>query len=264
MDINTLIFITALLFGGIIGSFLNVVILRLPKEEASIVFPASHCPRCKAILHWYENIPVLSYLVLRGKCHHCKAKISLQYPVVELSLALLSAALVQKFGLSVNYAGYFLFIAALLVIIWIDLYHQIIPDVISLPGIVLGFIFSLVNPSLHWQSSLIGILAGGGVLYAIALFYFLWRKIDGMGGGDIKLLAMIGAFLGWQALPFVILASSLSGTFVGLLAMLKQKKGGQTRIPFGPFLSISALLYLFFQERILELYQLYLTYSFPS
>ncbi len=264
MDINTLSLIPALLFGGIIGSFLNVVILRLPQEDASIVFPASHCPECKTDLQWYENIPVLSYLVLRGKCHHCKTSISLQYPVVELSMALLSAALVHKFGLSISCAGYFIFTAALLVIIWIDLYHQIIPDVISLPGIILGFLFSLVSPALHWQSSLLGILAGGGALYAVAQLYYLWRKVDGMGGGDIKLLAMIGAFLGWQALPFVILASSLSGTFIGLLAMLKQKKGGQTRIPFGPFLSLAALSYLFFQEQIWELYQLYLHYSFPS
>jgi leader peptidase (prepilin peptidase) / N-methyltransferase len=264
MDINTLYLIIALLFGGIVGSFLNVVILRLPNENESIVFPASHCTSCNTDLHWYENIPVLSYLVLRGKCKHCKEKISLQYPVVELSMALLSAALVNKFGLGINTAGYFTFTAALLVIIWIDIYLQIIPDVISLPGIILGFLFACISPTLTWQSSLIGILTGGGVLYAIALLYFLWRKVDGMGGGDIKLLAMIGAFLGWQALPFVIFASSLSGTFVGLLAMIKQKKGGQTRIPFGPFLSIAALLYLFFQEQIWNLYQLYLNYSFPS
>ncbi len=264
MDINTLYLLVALLFGGIVGSFLNVVILRLPNEDESIVFPASHCTSCNTDLHWYENIPVLSYLVLRGKCKHCKEKISLQYPVVELSMALLSAALVNRFGFSINAAGYFIFTAALLVIIWIDIYLQIIPDVISLPGIILGFLFAFVSPTLTWQSSLIGILAGGGVLYSIALLYLLWRKIDGMGGGDIKLLAMIGAFLGWQALPFVILASSLSGTFVGLIAMIKQKKGGQTRIPFGPFLSISALLYLFFQEQVWYLYQLYLNYSFPS
>jgi len=264
MDINTLYLLVALLFGGIVGSFLNVVILRLPNEDESIVFPASHCTSCNTELHWYENIPVLSYLVLRGKCKHCKENISLQYPVVELSMALLSAALVNKFGLSINTAGYFVFTAALLVIIWIDIYLQIIPDVISLPGIILGFLFAFVSPTLSWQSSGIGILAGGGVLYAIALIYFLWRKVDGMGGGDIKLLAMIGAFLGWQALPFVIFASSISGTLVGLLAMIKQKKGGQTRIPFGPFLSIAALFYLFFQERVWYLYQLYLNYSFPS
>ncbi len=264
MDTNTLYLLTALFFGAIVGSFLNVVILRLPNKEESIVFPASHCPQCHTDLHWYENIPVLSYLALRGKCHHFKKHISLQYPVVELCMALLSTALVQQFGLSFETAGYFIFSAALLVIIWIDIHHQIIPDVISLPGIGIGFLFSFINPGVSWQSSLIGILAGGGILYSIALLYFFWRKVDGMGGGDIKLLAMIGAFLGWQSLPFVIFASSLSGSIVGLLAMIKQKKGGQTRIPFGPFLSLAALGYLLYQKQIMGLYQLYLNYSFPS
>jgi leader peptidase (prepilin peptidase)/N-methyltransferase len=258
MDIILLVLITAFFFGAIVGSFLNVVILRLPNEGESVVFPASHCTSCMADLHWYENIPILSFLLLRGKCSHCKAKISFQYPVVELSMAILSAALVQQFGLTTTTAGYFLFCAALLVIIWIDVRHQIIPDLISLPGIIIGFLFSFICPVLYWMDSLFGILAGGGILYAIACLYFLWRKVDGMGGGDIKLLAMIGAFLGWQALPFVILASSLSGTVVGLLAMIKQKKGGQTRIPFGPFLSVAALAYLFFQEEIFLLYELYL------
>lgn len=265
-SMNILLFVlgSAFCFGAIVGSFLNVVILRLPNKEESVVFPASHCTSCMADLHWYENIPVLSFLVLRGKCGHCQAKISFQYPVVELSMAVLSAALVQRFGLTIATAGYFLFCAALLVIIWIDIHHQIIPDVISLPGIIIGLLFSTICSVLYWKDSLFGILAGGGILYAIALLYFLWRKIDGMGGGDIKLLAMIGAFLGWQSLPFVILASSLSGTVVGLLAMIKQKKGGQTRIPFGPFLSISALAYLFFQEKIFLLYEIYLNAVIPG
>ncbi len=264
MDILLFVLSTAFCFGAIVGSFLNVVILRLPNDEESIVFPASHCTSCMADLHWYENIPVLSFLVLRGRCSHCKEKISFQYPLVELSMGLLSAALVQKFGISITTAGYFLFCAALLVIIWIDVQHQIIPDVISLPGIIIGLLFSFISPALSWQDSLIGILVGGGILYAIAGLYFLWRKVDGMGGGDIKLLAMIGAFLGWQALPFVILASSLSGTVVGLIAMIKQKKGGQTRIPFGPFLSLAALAYLFFSNQIMQLYQLYLNATIPG
>jgi len=264
MDITTFFISSGFLFGAVVGSFLNVVILRLPNEEESIVFPASHCTSCLADLHWYENIPIFSFLVLRGKCSHCNAKISFQYPLVELSMALLSAALVQRFGLSVTTAGYFLFCAALVVIIWIDIHHQIIPDVISLPGIIIGLLFSLVNPVITWKASLIGILAGGGILYAIALLYFMFRKVDGMGGGDIKLLAMIGAFLGWQSLPFVIFTSALTGSVVGLLAMIKQKKGGQTRIPFGPFLSLAALTYLFFSDKVHLLYQWYLHMSFPS
>ncbi len=262
MEPLTLTLLFALLFGAMIGSFLNVVILRLPTDDESIVFPASHCPRCQKVLAWYENIPILSFLFLRGRCGHCHEKISLQYPVVELCMALLSAAIVHRFGLTITAAGYFLFCAALVVIIWIDLKHQIIPDVISLPGIVLGLIFSLVSPALSWQDSLIGLLVGGGVLYAIALFYFLWRKQEGMGGGDIKLLAMVGAFLGWQALPFVIFASSLSGSIIGILVMITQGKGAKTRIPFGPFLSLAALGYLFFSEQVNALYRFYLHGSF--
>ncbi len=173
-------------------------------------------------------------------------------------MALLSAALVHRFGLSITSAGYFIFCAALLVTIWIDIEHQIIPDVISLPGILMGFIFSLISPELTWQDSLIGLFIGGGVLYAIALLYYLWKKQEGMGGGDIKLLAMIGAFLGWQALPFVIFASSFTGATIGIIAMVKQGKGGKTRIPFGPFLSLAALAYLFFPEQVDRLYQFYL------
>jgi leader peptidase (prepilin peptidase)/N-methyltransferase len=178
-------------------------------------------------------------------------------------MALLSVALVYRFQLSLATAGYFIFCAALLVIIFIDIHHQIIPDVISLPGILVGFLFALVSDTVTWQSSLIGILAGGGVLYAVAFLYALLRKIDGMGGGDIKLLAMLGAWLGWQSLPFIILVSSTTGSIVGLIAMRSQKKGGQTRIPFGPFLSLAALVYTFFSEKILYFYYLYLSGQWP-
>ncbi|MFH0784800.1 MAG: prepilin peptidase [Pseudomonadota bacterium] len=255
--------IIAFLFGAIVGSFLNVVILRLPEENQSIVFPASHCPQCSSPLSWFENIPILSYIFLRGKCGHCNKSISLQYPLVELLMAIVTVALVHRFQVSLVTVGYFFFSAALLVIIFIDIRLQIIPDTISLPGIVLGFLFSLVSDTVTWQSSLIGLLAGGGVLYAVALTYALLRKIDGMGGGDIKLLAMIGAWLGWQALPFVIFMSSATGAIIGIIAMRRQNKGGQTRIPFGPFLSLAALLYIFFSESILYYYTLYLNGQWP-
>lgn len=258
MELEIIILVFSLLLGAIVGSFLNVVILRLPQENGSVVYPASHCPKCKATLSWFENIPLLSYLVLRGRCRHCSIKISMQYPLVELLMALLSCAVFVKFGLSITSAGYFIFSAALLVIIWIDIHHQIIPDVISLPGIFAGFCFSFVNSTLTWQDSLIGLLAGGGVLYAIAIGYYLLRKQEGMGGGDIKLLAMIGAFLGWQSLLFVIFFSSLSGTIIGIAVLVKQGKGGASRIPFGPFLSTAALVFLFFQEQIFYYFNMYL------
>ena len=255
---DTVASLFSFLFGAVVGSFLNVVILRLPDEEQSIVYPGSHCTSCGTELHWYENIPIVSYLALRGRCRSCKTKISLQYPVVELCMGLLTLALFQVFGLSFAFFFYFLFAAALLVIIFIDIHHQIIPDVISLPGIVIGFAGSFFNPLVSWQQSGIGILIGGGILYSIAFGYYLFTKRDGMGGGDIKLLAMIGAFLGWQSLLFVVFASSLSGSIVGLLAMIRQGKGGRTRIPFGPFLALSALSWLFFEPQILALWQWYM------
>lgn len=258
MDLHVLVSIFAFVFGAVIGSFLNVVILRLPSDNSSIAYPASHCPQCATTLRWFDNIPLLSYALLLGRCRYCKASISLQYPVVELLMALLSLAVYIRFDLTVTAAGYLLFCAALLAIIWIDIYHQIIPDTISLPGIVLGFCFSLVTPVLTWQDSLIGLVAGGGSLYLIALFYLLLRKQDGMGGGDIKLLGMIGAFLGWQSLLFVVFFSSLTGAIVGIACIIRQKSGTATRIPFGPFLSIAALMFLFFQEQIFYFFRMYM------
>ena len=240
------------LLGAVVGSFLNVVILRLPTEGESIVFPASHCPGCKTPISWYDNLPIISYLLLRARCRACRKPISLQYPLVELAMALLTLALYTKFGLTIEFFFYFLFLAGLLAIIFIDIRHQIIPDVISLPGIIIGFAGSLLHHQVTWQQSALGILSGGGILLAIAGGYYLLTGREGMGGGDIKLLGMIGAFLGWQSLLFVIFSSSLSGSLVGIAAMFKQKKGGQTRIPFGPFLALSAILYLFFRHDILR------------
>ena len=260
---DTIFSIFSFLFGAVVGSFLNVVILRLPDPNQSIAFPASHCPRCATPLHWYENIPIASYLILRGQCRTCREKISMQYPLVELGMGLLSLTLFHQFGPSMSYLVYFVFVAALLAIIVIDIYHQIIPDLISLPGIILGFIASFFIPEVTWQQSALGILLGGGVLYAIALIYYLLTKRDGMGGGDIKLLAMIGAFLGWQSLLFVVFFSSLTGSIIGIAAMFRQKKGGRTRIPFGPFLATSAMAWLFFKPQILNLWAWYINLTMP-
>jgi len=246
----TIIIVFSIILGASVGSFLNVVILRLPEEDSSIVFPASRCPKCLQVIKWYDNIPILSFILLKQKCRNCATPISWQYPLVELTMALLSVALLFKFGFTFAMPIYFVFTAALLVVIVIDFYHKIIPDVISLPGIVIGFLCSFFNPVVTWQQSGIGLLIGGGVLYAIAAGYYLFTKREGMGGGDIKLLAMIGAFLGWQSLPFVVFGSSIIGAVVGIGAMAKQKKGGKTMIPYGPFLSIAALLYMFYRELI--------------
>ncbi len=249
--------ILATIFGALVGSFLNVVILRLPAEGESIVFPASHCPKCQTPLHWYENIPVFSFLILRGRCRSCHNSISWQYPLVESAMAALSYAIFMLVGASPLFLIYFVFCAALLVIILIDFYHQIIPDVISLPGIILGFAAAFINPLLTWQDSGLGIIIGGGTFYLIAAGYYLIAKRAGMGGGDIKLLAMIGAFLGWQSLPFVIFASALLGSIIGIFAMIEQKKGGKTVIPYGPFLAAASIIYVFFSQEILYFFTKY-------
>ncbi len=248
----------ALVFGAAVGSFLNVVILRLPREDVSIAYPASHCPLCQHPLSWWENIPLLSYLLLRGSCHNCRASISWMYPLVEFAMAVFSARLFWQYGPSIEFGRLFVFFAALLVIIFIDIHHQIIPDRISLPGIVLGVATSPFSETITWQQSGLGVLLGGGLLYMVAWGYLVMAKRDGMGGGDIKLLAMIGAFLGWQSLLYVVFASSLSGSVIGIIAMLRQGKGGKTRIPFGPFLAFGAITWVLFQQQIMLLWRMYL------
>ena len=253
-----IILVPAFVFGTIIGSFLNVVILRLPLPGTSVVFPASHCPNCKTALKWYENIPILSYLFLGGKCGHCKNRISLQYPTVELLTGLMAAGNIAAFGLSVATLILFAFCATLITIIWIDIHHQIIPDVISKPGIIIGFCFSFISPIVNWQDSLIGLVTGWAIFFTISFAYRLIRGQEGLGGGDAKLLALLGAFLGWQSLLFIIFTSSFTGSIAGLIAMPIQKKGGSTRIPFGPFLALSGLSYLFFKDQIHYLFYLYI------
>lgn len=245
--------IFAFVFGAMVGSFLNVCIYRLPKGE-SVVFPPSHCPNCDYRIRFYDNIPVISYLLLGGKCRSCKSRISPQYPVVELINGLLTLFLFIKFGPTWTFLFLFLFCSALVVITFIDLEHQIIPDLISLPGIVIGFAASFFLPWLGWKNSLVGILIGGGCLLIIAYGYQFLTKKEGMGGGDIKLLAMMGAFLGWRSVPFIIFVSSLVGSIIGITLMLVQKKDAKLAIPFGPFLAFGAILYIFFGKEMIWWY----------
>ncbi|CAG0953529.1 leader peptidase (prepilin peptidase) / N-methyltransferase [Geobacteraceae bacterium] len=245
--------IFSFLLGAAVGSFLNVCIYRLPAGE-SIVSPPSRCPACGARIRPWHNIPILGWLILRGKCRDCGAPISPRYPLVELLNGLLTLALFLKFGPSLTFLVLFVFCSALVAITFIDLDHQIIPDVISLPGIVVGFACSFVLPWLGWKSSLIGIVAGGGSLLLVAWLYELFTKKEGMGGGDIKLLAMMGAFLGWRSVPFIIFASSLIGSVIGVTLMLIQKKDGKLAIPFGPFLAAGAVLYIFYGKAIITWY----------
>lgn len=243
----------AFVFGAVVGSFLNVCIFRMPKSE-SVVFPPSHCTRCDYVIRWYDNIPMLSYLFLRGKCRRCGEPISLQYPLVEFINGALALALFLKFGPGFAFGVLFLFCSALVVITFIDLEHQIIPDSISLPGIVIGFVVSFFIPGFGWLNSLIGIVAGGGSLLLVAYGYQLIAKKDGMGGGDIKLLAMMGAFFGWKAVLFIIFAASVAGSVIGIGVMLAQKKDSTLAIPFGPFLATAAVLYIFYGKQIIFWY----------
>ena len=245
--------LVSFMFGAMIGSFLNVCIFRLPREE-SVVTPGSQCPYCRKPIEFYDNIPVISYLLLRGKCRRCDGPISLQYPLVEGITALLSLALFVRFGPSLSYLFYFSFVAALIAITVIDLYHQIIPDVISLPGIGVGLLASLVLPRLAFFDSLIGMIAGGGSLFVVATLYQWLFKREGMGGGDVKLLAMIGAFLGWKAVIVTILLSSLVGSITGIAVMIGKGKDFKYAIPFGPFLSLGAVLSLFYGEALIGWY----------
>jgi len=243
----------ALLFGMTVGSFLNVCICRMPKGE-SVVSPPSHCPRCDYRIRWYDNIPVVSYLFLRGRCRGCGVRISLQYPLVELLNGVLTLALFLRFGPTLAFAVLFVFCSALLVITFIDIEHQIIPDEISLPGIVIGFICSFFLEGHSWLNSLLGILLGGGSLLLVAYVYQWLTGKEGMGGGDIKLLAMMGAFLGWKSVLFIIFASSLIGSVVGVSIMLLQKKDSKFAIPFGPYLAFGAVLYIFYGRQIIHWY----------
>ncbi|HIJ87240.1 MAG TPA: prepilin peptidase [Desulfuromonadales bacterium] len=245
--------VVAFIFGMVVGSFLNVCICRIPKDE-SIVSPPSHCPRCSSKICWYDNIPVASYLLLRGKCRGCGARISPQYPLVELLNGTLTLLLFLRFGPTLAFAALFLFCSALVVITFIDIEHQIIPDEISLSGIVIGFVLSFFLKGHSWLNSLFGILLGGGTLLLVAYTYQRLTGKDGMGGGDIKLLAMMGAFLGWKAVPFIIFASSLVGSLIGISLMLFQKKDGKLAIPFGPYLAFGAVLYIFYGKPLIRWY----------
>lgn len=268
MPNDLVLYLFSFLIGSVLGSFLNVCIYRLPREE-SIVFPPSHCTDCGHKIKFYHNIPVLSYIFLGGRCADCKARISLIYPAVEILSGLLLAALVYNFGLTLNTLFYTLFIYALLVITFIDLEYMIIPNVISIPGIIVGLVFNALRTD--WQysrelmggldmslgdflallnqvpvlDSVFGVVLGGGVLFLIAFLYEVIRKREGMGMGDVKLLAMIGAFLGVNGVVFVILLSSVLGTLVGLTVILYKRGGLQYALPFGPFLSIAAAVYVF-------------------
>ncbi len=248
-----MILIFVFLIGAIAGSFLNVCIYRLPRHE-SIVFPASHCPHCGEPIKFYDNIPLVSYVILRGKCRNCKQNISGRYPIIETISGLLAIAIVIKYGLTLHSLLLLLLVFSLIIVTFVDLDFQIIPDILSIPGIIAGIGASFFIPTISWIDSILGILAGGGFLFIIAVAYKWLTNRDGMGGGDIKLLAMVGAWLGWKAVPFILLISSFIGALIGSISLLLAKKSLRYKIPFGPFISIAAVIYLFFGPEIINWY----------
>ncbi len=239
--------------GACIGSFLNVCIYRIPRNK-SIVFPRSFCPSCNNSIPFYFNIPILSYLILKGRCRYCKSKISLRYPFVEALTGCAAMGVVAKFGLTFESVFWFSFISILIIISFIDADFQIIPDIISIPGIILFSSSFVFIPEMSFGDTIKGIIAGGGSLYLVAIIYYYIRKQEGMGGGDIKLLAMIGAATGWQGVLFTIFFGSLLGTIAGMIIMITGAGHKKLRIPFGPYLSAGAAIYVFWGSSIIQWY----------
>jgi leader peptidase (prepilin peptidase) / N-methyltransferase len=246
------------LAGAAVGSFLNVCICRIP-EGLSIVFPTSRCPHCGHPIRYHDNIPLVSYLLLGGKCRDCRAKISLRYPLVELITAVFAGLLFWKYGLTSAYLAVFLFICTLIVITFIDLDHQIIPHILTLTGIPIFGVLAVLFMGLTLIDTLLGIMIGAGTLYFVAVYYEAMTGREGMGGGDVNLLAMLGAFLGWKALLFILLVSSLLGAVVGVILVVGKGKDMRYAVPFGPFLCTAAVLYLFFGELLNRRF-----FSFPA
>ncbi|MBW8004361.1 MAG: prepilin peptidase [candidate division NC10 bacterium] len=259
---NPFLVTSSFLLGLVVGSFCNVCIHRLPQGE-SIVIPRSRCPNCRTSIKAHDNIPVLSFLLLRRQCRSCGHRISWQYPVVELLTGSLFALTIFRFGLSWHTGILWAFVAALVIVTFIDLEHQIVPDVITLPGIAVGLTWSVLAALLLTNDhgaplsfspptpldALLGMLVGGGILYLVAVF-----SRGGMGGGDIKLTAMVGALLGWRAALLTIFLGTLSGSVIALVLLASGKKSRKDPMPFGPFLALGAVLALFWGEELIAGY----------
>jgi leader peptidase (prepilin peptidase)/N-methyltransferase len=251
--VNSLI---AGLAGLALGSFLNVVITRLPQGE-SVWGGRSRCPRCRQPLPWYDNIPLFSYLRLRGRCRSCGAAIPWRYPLVELAGGGMALALWHSFPDRLLLLAYAPLCLALIALTAIDLEHRLLPDAITIPGTILGLLLSMVLPHLSFQEATAGALVGAALFYGVGRFYEKWTGRRGLGGGDVKMMAMIGAFLGIWALPLVILVSAGLGTLTGLFLVLGQGPGALNQwrtipLPYGPFLAAGAWCYLFWGERLLN------------
>jgi len=252
MSGDTAAIVAIALLGLAIGSFLNVCIHRIPRR-ASIVRPSSRCPGCGYALRWFDNIPVISYASLGGRCRQCRAAISLRYPIVELATLTLFLAHVYVIGVTPVLVPRLLFACLMIVLFAIDLEHHLLPNVLTLPGTGAGFAFSLVLPP-GPVSSALGIVIGGGVLWLIGEAYYRFAGVEGMGGGDVKMLAMIGAFLGWKLVLVTLVFSSITGAVVGLIVLASRRGGMRYALPYGTFLALAGLIASLYGERIVAWY----------
>lgn len=245
----------ALLFaaGAIIGSFLNVVIYRMPRGR-SIVRPPSACPECGARVRPWDNVPVVSYLLLRGRCRDCGARISVRYPIVEIVSGLIPVVLYASFGIGNELAVYWPLACALLVVALVDLDIKMIPDKITLPGIAVGLVVSPLLRLTSLPESLIGVAVGGGALYLIGFLGALAFRKESMGGGDIKLAAMLGAFLGWKAILLLLFVAFFMGAVAGIAVIARRGHDRDHTIPFGPFIASGAIMTIFWGESLLVWY----------
>jgi leader peptidase (prepilin peptidase) / N-methyltransferase len=252
MSADAVAVISLALLGLAVGSFLNVCIHRLPRQ-ASVVQPGSQCPACGDPLRWFDNVPVISYAILGGRCRQCRVRISVRYPIVEL--VTMSVFLAHGFvlGWDVLLVPRLLFACAMIVLFAIDLEHHLLPNAITLPGIAAGFAFSLLLPPGPLESA-IGIAVGGGVLWLIGEAYYRYAGHEGMGGGDVKMLAMIGAFLGWKLVIVTLVFSSIAGALIGLVVIAIRRGGMKYALPYGTFLALAGLIASLFGDRIVDWY----------
>ncbi len=235
------------------GSFLNVVIYRLP-QGMSLIKPSSSCPYCHHKIKPYDNIPLLSYLILKGRCRYCQAKISFTYPLVEALTPACFLLLYSQNGLSFFFLASCLFVSALIVLGFIDFYHQLLPDEITLPCLALALLYSFFRQDLSFIQALIGAGAGAGILLFIYGAYYWLRKREGLGLGDVTMMLMIGAYLGWRLTFFTLILASFIGALIGISLILFKKKNLQFAIPFGTFLAPAAFVALLWGEKIINAY----------
>lgn len=276
---QTILLLASGIFSLLVGSFLNVVIARLPRiimqtyktncqeflglntqelplltKKFNLLIPRSHCPKCQQQIAFWENIPILSFILLRGKCHHCQQPISLRYPIVEILTTILSMLVVWKFALTLKTIAILFLVWLLIIQAFIDLEHTIIPDELTIPAIWLGLLNNCYLTFCPPIDAIIGAICGYLILWIIYWTFKLCTGKEGMGYGDFKLLAMLGAWLGWQLLPLIIIISSILGSIVGISLIFSKNKNFNSAIPFGPYLAIAGFIALLYGKQINALY----------